>query len=342
MKIIGEIAELLSKEMGYWSRCKAFKKCSCGEKNEDKKFRVLCNKHPMAYAQGLLSTVTVLLPNIIEARQHGYIPVIDLCRNSSAQTLLQEQELAKSENAWEYYFTQPNKEISLDEVWQSRYVEEQRKDCMNLKYYIGDACLKDDAQTQYLFRIICENIHLQPSIENRVELEKKKLFPQNGKVLGVGIRAGYRAGIIHNESILNGHPNVGSCTDYIKEIEKRLKEWNYDFFFLTVDDRQYLEEIKKYFGKSCIYLERPRTHYFTDALRDIPYSRDENRQIEMKGLSPKKRNVDYLVELYLLAQCDSLYASRGTGHNFAYLFNNGRYSRAEFIDLGEFQYKGQG
>lgn len=342
MKVTGEITEFISKKKGYWSRCRAFKKCSYGEKNGDKKFKVLSNQNPLAEAQGLISTITILLPNIIEARQHGYIPAIDLCRSNGVQALLQEPETAKRENAWEYYFTQPNREISLDEVWKSKHVEVQRKDCMNLEYFIGDTCLQNDARTQYLFEIIYQNIHLQPSIENRVELEKMNIFPQDGKVMGVGIRAGYRAGIMGNISLFNGHPNVGSCTDYIRDIEKRLKEWNYEFFFLIVDDRQYLEEIKKYFGKSCIYLDRPRFHYFTDALKDIPHPRDENRQIEMNGLSIKKINEDYLVELYLLAQCDSLYASRGTGHNFSYLLNHGRYSRTEFVDLGAFDYKGQG
>lgn len=340
MKGIGEIVELLSKERRYWSRCRAFQKCCYGEKNSDKKFRVLSNLSPLAEAQGLISTITILLPNIIEARQHGYIPAIDLRRNNSVQALLQEPETAKEENAWEYYFMQPNKDISLDEVRQSWYVEEQKKDCINLEYFIGDTSLQDDVRTQYLFEIVAQNIHPQPSIENRVELEKKNLFPPGNKVMGVGIRAGYRAGIKLNIDLFNGHPNVGSCTEYIKEIEKRLKEWNYEYFFLTVDDRQYLEEIKKYFGKSCVNLERARYNYFIDAIKDIPHPRNENRQIEMQGLPVKKVNEDYLVELYLLAQCDSLYASRGTGHNFAYLLNNGRYSRTEFVELGAFEYKG--
>lgn len=71
MKVTGEITELISKKKGYWSRCRAFKKCSYGEKNRDKKFRVLSNQNPLAEAQGLISTITILLPNIIEARQHG-------------------------------------------------------------------------------------------------------------------------------------------------------------------------------------------------------------------------------------------------------------------------------
>lgn len=341
MKVRKEITEFILREKRYWSRGRAFKKYSYGEKNGDKRFRVLCNKNPWASAHGLLSTVSILLPNIVEARQNGYIPVIDLCRNDTIQPLLQEQETVKVENAWEYYFTQPNKEISLDEVRQSKYVEEQKKDCMNLEYYIGDKFLQNDARTQYLFEIISQNIHLQPSIASRVEREKMRLFPQDSKVMGVGIRAGYRAGIKKNLSWLNGHPNVESCADYIKDIEKKLKEWSYDLFFLTIDDRQYFEEIKKYFGKSCIYFERPRIHYFQDAFMDIPQEIDEKiRAIEFEGVSIKQRNVDYLVELYLLAQCDSLYASRGTGHNFAYLFNNGRYTRTEFLDLGAFEYKG--
>lgn len=331
--------DFIADEKDYRLRCKAFQKCSYGDKNIDKKFRILCNRERRADIQGLLSTVTVILPNIIEARQHGYIPVIDLCKNSRAQPLLQERELAKKENAWEYYFTQPDKKISLEEVRQSMRVEVQMKANLNRIYYIGDACLQADERMRRLSKAVRENIHLQTNIHQRVVNERQRLFPKSDKVLGVGIRAGYRFGVLSNNSVFNGHPNVDSCEDYIRDIEKKLKEWKYDTFFLMIDDRQYLEEIKKYFGKSCIYLERARMHYFQDALRDIQQPPDANRMIEFEGISVRKRNEDYLVELYLLAQCDSLYASRGTGHNFSYLINNGKYSHVEFVDMGEFHYR---
>lgn len=323
----------------YRASCEAFRKCSYGDRNRRNKFRVICNKNRYAHKQGLLSTVFGLLPHMIVAREYGYIPMVDLCRNSRPQILLQELELAKKENAWEYYFTQPNRTISLDEVRQSRYVEEQVKDFnYNPYYYLGDRVPNDIAQIQFLRKALCQNIHLQMDIKRRVISEKQRLFSKSDKILGIGIRAGYRAGIMNNMSIFNKHPIVGSCTDYIKDIEKKLKEWNYDSFFLTIDDRSYLEEIKKYFGQNCIYMERPRIHYFQDALKDIPGSFDGSGMIEFDGLTARKRNEDYLVELYLLAQCDSLCASRGTGHNFAYLLNNGKYYRVNFWDLGEFQY----
>lgn len=337
MESVMDIKTFIQNEAGYWSRREAFKKCTYGEKNRHKKFRILCNKGKYASKQGLLSTVSVILPNIIEARLHGYIPVIDLCKNSRCQPALQEKHLAKKENAWEYYFTQPDARITLEEVRQSKYVERQIKNCRNPNYFIGDKCPQSNFQTRLLSGAIRQNIHLQSEIKNRVACEKHRLFPKTDKILGVGIRAGYRSGILRNISIFDGHPVVGSCTDYIKDIEKKLSTWNYDSFFLAIDDRQYLEEIKKYFGKSCIYLERPRIHYFKDAVRDIPLLAGE-LLIEFEGVSIRTINEDYLVELYLLAQCNGLYASRGTGHNFAYLLNNGRYSHVEFTDLGEFQY----
>lgn len=338
MKSTEEIGKYFLNEIEYWSRCEAFRRYSYGEKNRNKRFRVLCNRNKYANRQGLLSTVVVLLPNIVEARLHGYIPAIDLCRNRCGQIMLQEPHLAKTENAWEYYFTQPNRNISLNEVRQSKWVEEQMEDCNNPNYSIRDECLQSNMQIRILRWAIRQNIHLQPTIKNRVVRERNNLFPGNGKILGVGIRAGYRAGIMHNTALYNGHPMVGSCVDYINEIEKRLSKWKYDSFFLAIDDREYFEQIKKYFGKSCIYLERPRIHYFEDALKDIPRAFNEDKLIEFKDLSVRNKNEDYLVELYLLAQCDGLYASRGTGHNWAYLINNGKYSHTEFMDLGEFHY----
>lgn len=334
-----DFKNIISEQKQYRISCAAFRKCSYGDRNKGYKFRVLCNKDRQANKQGLLSTVFGVLPYMIEARRFGYIPAIDLCRNSRRQGLLQEKELAKKENAWEYYFTQPNRKISLEEVRQSRYVEEQVKSYgANSYYYIGDSVPKDMAQIQYLRESVRQNIHLQRDIKHRVIKEKQRLFSKSDKILGVGIRAEYRAGIMNNRRIFNRHPFVGSCKDYIRDIEKKLKAWNYDSFFLTIDDRSYLEAIKKYFGESCIYMERPRMHYFQDALNDIPRPMDGSALMEFEGLTVRNRNEDYLVELYLLAQCDSLCASRGTGHNFAYLLNNDKYNHVEFWDLGEFQY----
>lgn len=335
-----QILNFIQEEVEYRRRCaSAFRKCSYGEKNIHQKFRVLCNRNRFAGKQGLLSTVFAILPNIIDAREHGYIPVVDLRMNSRCSVMLQEQSLAKKENAWEYYFTQPNRDLSLEEVRQSRYVEEQIRLFQNLKYHIGDECLQWDSKTQDLSLAIRQNLHLQQRIKDRVIREKRFLIPNANKILGVGIRAGYRRGTSLNIPLFDGHPIVGSCIDYIKEIEKRLSEWNYNSFFLEVDDREYLEEIKKYFGNSCIYLERPRIHYFKNAMKDIPFDdNDGDRMVEFYETSVRRRNEDYLVELYLLAQCDSLYVSRGTGHNFIYLIKKCKYSHIEFIDSGEFHY----
>lgn len=334
-----DIQQFISYERQYRERCKSFKKYSYGEANKGKKFRVLCNKNRQADKHGLISTVLVMLPNMIEARKHGYIPVVDLKRNSRSQLAIQERCLAKKENAWEYYFTQPDKNISLEEVRQSRFVEEQVKDCRVDDYYMSDECPVGNKKAEYLSKAIRQNIHLQTEIKKKVLVAKENLFLQTGKVLGVGIRAEYRFGILSNISHFNGHPLVGSCVDCIRAIEEKLKEWHYDSFFLMIDDRQYLEAIKKYFGENCIYLKRPRIHCFADAMRDIPQPLDMDRLSEFEGLTVRNRNEDYLVELYLLAQCDSLYASRGTGHNFSYLLNNGKYRHTEFGNLGEFQYK---
>lgn len=337
MESVTDIKKFLLTEAGYWTRCEAFKKCSYGDKNRYKKFRIVCNKSPYAYHQGLISTISIILPYMIEARLHGYIPVVDLCKNSRCQIMLQEPELAKKENAWEYYFTQPNREISLEEVRQSRYVEEQIKHCSNTNYYLGDGNIRGGILTQLIRWGIHQNIHLQPKIKNKLIREKRRLFSDTDRILGIGIRAGYRWGIMGDYSVLNGHPMVGSCAECIKSIEKKLAEWNYDTFFLAIDDREYLEEIKKYFGGSCISTERPRMHFFRDALKDIPEA-GEDAYVEVADISMRNQNEDYLVELYLLAQCDSLYSYRGTGYNFSYLINNGRYSRVEFEDLGEFNY----
>lgn len=337
------VVDSVKKEFEYRKKCsQAFCKCTYGDKNENMKFRILNNLSPSCRAQGLISTVAEVLPSMMDARKQGYIPVVELGRNRCFQPLLQERESwLKRENAWEYYFTQPEKGISLKEVRESKYVERQIKDYRDgERFTFNNFYNQNDKRWQSVSYALRQNIHLQQDIKDRVKSERQKLFPPNCKIMGVGIRAGYRRGILMNNPLFNKHALVGSCEDYIRNIEKRLSEWKYDAFFLEVDDRQYLEEIKKYFGSSCICLDRPRVRYFKNVKLDIPYlDEDSNLVIEWENVSIRKRNEDYLVELYLLAQCDSLFTSRGTGHTFAYLLNGGRYDHVEFDDLGLFDYK---
>ena len=65
VEMMTDIKGFILNELGYRSRREAFRKCSYGDKNEHKKFRVLCNKDKSASRQGLLSTVSFLLPNMI-------------------------------------------------------------------------------------------------------------------------------------------------------------------------------------------------------------------------------------------------------------------------------------
>ncbi len=331
-----EAACYVKEEIEYRKMCsQAFRKCTYGDKNRHRKFRILSSQSIASRAQGLMSMVLdIILPEMIDAREQGYIPVVDLYKSNRNYPLIQDKEFWKRENAWEYYFTQPEKGISLEEVWKSRYVERQVTRYKS-RYGVGDSLLQWDAKLKYISAALHQNIHLQKNIAERVRNEKQKLFPLTDKVLGVGIRAGYRRGIILNQSLYGGHPLVGSCTDYIKDIEKTLSKWRYDSFFLTVDDSEYLKEIKNYFGNNCICLERARKHYFKDAISDIPYLDNEYKTNE--SVSVRSINEDYLVDLYLLAQCDSLYASRGTGNNFAYLVNGGKFTHVKFNDLGQFQ-----
>ncbi len=342
MSKLADMVCFVKEEMEYRKMCsQAFKKCTYGSENKHKKFRILSNQASGSRTKGLISTVfCIILPEIIDAREQGYIPVVDFYKNNRVYPALQDREFWRKENAWEYYFTQPEKGVSLEEVWHSKYVEKQVRPYIS-RYRVLNSFPEWDSKMQYIRAALNQNIHLQKDIAQRVKAEKRKLFPQTNKVLGVGIRAGYRRGTLLGYPLYDKHPIVGSCKEYINSIEKKLTEWNYDSFFLAVDDRGYLEEIKKYFGSSCIHLERPRSHPFKNALLDIPnLDGDEDILIELKDISMRKRNEDYLVELYLLAQCDSLYATNGSGHIFSYLVNNGKYAKVEYDELGLFHYKG--
>lgn len=303
------------------------KKYSFGEKNGDKKFLIL-----KGYSRhwGLYSAILLMLPFMEKARKRGYIPVIDFTKTDLP--CIQDEKKWRHENAWEYYYKQPSANLSLTEVYQSKNVR------VLEKFYITP---KDPAWNDMMpalpkdlerwSRAIRKNIHLNSSLLKKVKAEKKRIFRSANKVLGVGIRAGYRAGMMRNEALFNNHPKCATCEEYIAIVEKKMKEWNCDAIFLAVDDREYQEKFVKYFGSTCWYIDRKLMHFFKN---DVAIESPEERQIEYEGVGTKRKTEEYIVETYVLAQCNSLYANIGGGTEFAYFLNGGKYENIEIYNEG--------
>lgn len=328
-----EVVNLCKKELRYYKTAfTATKKYSFGKRNKDKKFLVL-----KSYDKrwGLYSTILLLLPFMDWARKRGYIPVVDVA--SSNAPLLQDEKKRKRENSWEYYYKQPSEEISLAEVYQSKNVR------VLEKYYVMKTAPDWNAfmpapgeELERWSRIIKRNIHLNDGLAEKVKTEKGKIFKNANKVLGVGIRAGYRYGMMKNDAMFNHHPKCATCEEYIAIIERKMDEWNCDAIFLAIDDREYWEKFVKHFGMKCRYVDRRLHHYFKG---DRPVESLDELFVEYGGRrnDTRKKNEEYIVETHILAQCHALYAGIGGGTEFAYFMNGGRYENIEIYYEGIYE-----
>ena len=299
---------------------------SYGDKNKDVVFFLIKWKEKN---HGLYSMTMNMLPYIVYAVKKGYIPVIDL--KNSYMPSIQDSNKEGKENAWEYYFEQPFAPYSLEDVYQSKNVvlkiEELCK--MNRPDWNAMFPARED-ELKYWSSMFCTYIRLNKDLRNRTELVAAEIM-QNQKVLGISVRAGYRAIMMKNMRIINGHPVQPTCEELIKIIEQKLEEWSYDVFFLACDDREYHDQIEEYFGTRCLSMKRRLRNYF---INGKPYSTSEEAFKEFIGSSFRETTEEYVIETAILAQCDSLYTTGGGGSEFAYFMNGGKYKHIELYDGG--------
>lgn len=301
---------------------------SFGKENKDKVFFVI--KSPGS-TMGLYSIILFILPYIKYAIHKGYIPIIDF--KNSYNGLIQDSDKKGKENAWEYYYKQPIKTYTLDDVYQSRRVIMtiegiNRKDTPNW----NDMFPCSEQDLRFWNNIISSYIRPNDVVMNKISEKYEKLFKSTGKVMGVGVRAGYRRGMLLNEALYNGHPKVPSCEEFLGIVNEKLKEWKCDHIFLACDDREYLQKFLDFFGDKCIYMQRRLKHYFEN---DKPVKEIDQCMIEYEDSTIRETTEDYMVETYLLSKCDCLYSCIGGGAEFAYFVNGGKYEHLEVYNEGK-------
>lgn len=284
---------------------------------------------------GLYSAImVVLLPYMEYALKRGWIPVFDFGRDVYLP-LFQDEEQFGLENPWEYYYEQPQPTVSLEEIYQSNCVLEAWYWRKKISLFdIKKIFPVDEKTLQHYHEIIYKYIRLNKGLEERVAIEKEKIFKFGQKILGVAIRAGFRAGAMRGLELLNGHSRVASCEEMMSIAEDKMREWRCDCIFLAVDDREYSNKFIAKFGDKCCFLDRKRLHYLEN---DVIPQNIKDSLVEFEGVSVRERNEEYIVETYLLAQCDSLYGCHSGGATFAYFLNGGKYEHVEVYSAGVYE-----
>lgn len=307
-------------------------KKSYGEKNRKETFYVIRTDSTQHW--GIGTACFMVLNNIKYAVERGWIPVVDY--QNYFLIGIQDEENKGKENAWEYYFEQPDSRYSLEEVYQSKNVilgplRGQPHGSLS-RNDIKD--IWDDSYRE-LFDYTAKYIRMKTDIVERAEKIRREVFDLNAgeKVLGVGMRAGLYWGEAINSDTYARHPKGLHIDDYIALTHKYMKEFGCTYIFVSCDDRYYLDRMRREFGEKCLYMrDRSLTHFFDDEGR--PISEIEENNIEAANQSERECTTDYLIEIYLLSICDSLFRVQGGGSMLACLLNNGRYEHYYMVNRG--------
>ena len=267
------------------------------------------------------------LPQIVEADKRNLIPVID-CKNNYMEHL-QNQDDAKVDNAWEYYFKQPIEWGNLDDVYNSKNVYISKipnSDGHNWnEIQIGDNLLCKQYK-EWLKKYIVPQREITYEVEHWLSNNVGEK-----KILGVSIRSGYCWVELLKKNNAKGHPRVMECEYYLDAVERIMNDWGYDEFVLGIDDREWCDKFKEKFGKRCLVRDRHYNHLFKDGK---PLKDEMEIHCEIGTSERRQMTTEYVIETYILSHVDSLYACRGSQGIMAYLLKDGFFKHYEFSDNG--------
>jgi len=237
-----------------------------GKKNKDKIFFVI-RRTPGA---GLFSNLSFVLCNIKIALDNKFIPVVDM--ENFLTWYNEKKKIKNTYNAWNYYFKNLNK-YKLDDVYNSQNV------IFSDNKYPENMPMSVSKSLQ-LVKIFNKFIRVNNNIYNRFEKFKKKTF--NKKILGIHFRGS-------DLKSYRGHPFPATKSQIFNLIQKYIDD--YDYIFLSTEEKKYLDFFKNKFKKKLIFFNSYRSYKNSY----LYYPRKKHRYYLGR---------DILIEAMLLSSCN--------------------------------------
>lgn len=286
-----------------------------GLRNRDKTFYIIC---PSTATQGLMSIHNYVLWKIRFAIERGYIPVVDY--KNYANMYLESNLLGKV-NAWEYYFKQPMG-YRVEDIKGSRNVII----CDKL-LPVGYRGIDDEEEVLLFHNIINKYCVLNDKMKKKVLEAKTALFPDESweGVMGVVAR-----GTDYTSLQPHKHAIVPDIDTLIETIEEKLVLWEEKYIFLATEDQEIYDALKERFGDILFTYEAPR----------FPHNTGTKKLAEMRNERVNDRYLrgeEYLITIYLLAQCDSIITPVVGGGLAAVRINGVKYKHKYIFNLGEYE-----
>jgi len=299
------------------------RKTSFGKENKDKTFYII--RRSTKYQEGHYSILSFFLGHLMIAEKRGLIPVIDM-KNYYFDLWQAEIDRGK-ENAWEYFYNQPST-YSLNDIKDSKNIILCNGIQDKLFRQPNFSFSKDEIQMWN--RIYMKYIKLN-DYSNKFLLQKiQELGVEEHRVLAVSLRRGIEWGAIVNCSLFRGYPKHLPINEAICKVKEYMREWNYDFIFLVIDDQEGLELFKQTFKDKLLFLEKDRFEFFRDQVA-IPEKEMPRILKSKQETNIFERELNFLTEVNIMAKCSSIICARTTANVFAFIINGNKFENIQII-----------
>ena len=294
---------------------------SFGIKNPDIYFYVIRLEPSDGGRGGMFAHYLIVLRHIIIALERNMIPIIDMenYKTSYSEDCL----INNTNNAWEYYFTQPWS-YPLSEVYESKNV------LLTGRYPPNNtvidsllAGLYTDIETIKQVNAVIEK-YMRFNAITEAYIDKHVLSVLAGKrnVLGVSSR-----GTDYVKFRPKGH-SIQPDLDCLLEITRqKADEWNVDCIYIATEEAEALENFKCAFPGKILATDSFRHAKYDSSLMITEVRFDRENDKYLSGL-------EYIRDIVLLSRCDYFLGTLTSGASAAILMNSGKYKDKFVIDLG--------
>ncbi len=273
-------------------------------------------------ASGLFSNFHLVLSHVIFATKNNYDFYIDYEKYSNFY--LEKDLVNGHSNSWNYYFTQPLKNLAdiKNQYKKVLLSSENKTENIYSNFDIINSqsleVLTNQEQLEIYKKVFKNNIYFNKETINHLESLKKSVFKDKKNILGISIR-----GTDYVKNRYPGHYIPPTIKQLCLKVDKYIDVHKPDLIFASTEDTEYLEKLSKKYGKKIIFLKKDRY-----SLNDIPMYKIKNNKY--------KNGLDYLSEIWLLSQCDYIIGSPNGGFNASFILKSGNFKNQYIFDLGKY------
>lgn len=215
-----------------------------GPKNKKKIFYIIQRK----IGGGLFSNLLYVLNHLVISSKLGLIPVVDMQNFEGFYN--EKLKVNNTLNAWEYYFNQPSN-YKLENVYKSKNV------IISGNFVFKNYKYRALKKYTDILKIYKKYIKINQNILDEVNKIYDDLKINKNDTIGLHWRG-------TDHKYLPNHPQPPTRNQIFAKLDYILKTKNIKKIFLVTEDPNYLEIIKKRYGKKVKYLKSFRSKKSSD------------------------------------------------------------------------------